>query len=531
MNNYTRLVLILMILLFEPHTARAEDVYVLFNYPEKSEVHLVYARYGPSSPYGRIFSAPPASDFFIDEQGRFRLLYTSRVNTFKTADKSLFRQVFDGLPVLADSGRQGYAQHQDQRDTLIAGHAGRPVFRSRGAPFSPGPGFMVSQAVAMPGLEKGETDILPDKNWYELPNASWYQTWFKEVDAGHSSYMIYYDCWEQREVLLYDSVWSGFPVAKTDDVKIGSVYDYRLRRAIIDGAMELIANRPQPEVVLKLISQIAFSRNPEVNAQPLTTIYSWYNNAPGKLSTPGWAPDLHMAEESRHQQRRIPAQLDSGRLLVMGTDILHAWLGAGGLSPAGSECSLCAGVPAGAGRHAILVYSAPDNAIYRFYLNDENVVDFKQTGRFTPAFAPVSMTGDNDGNLMIGGFSTWPEELNSPESLLMSVEAIDLIPSSSDADTTRGTILLAQQHYFNLYRLSPDSGETVWLSRINVGRHLYQCDFSIAQQAQALTSDVRELLRLAQQPGNHLSLPVRLDEERQPGQFIMPDQVMLALSK
>jgi hypothetical protein len=530
MNNYTRLLLILL-LLFGPPAARAEDVYVLFNYPEKSEGHLVYARFGPSSPYGRIFSAPPASDFYIDEQGRFRLLYTRRANTFKTADKSLFRQVFDGLPVLADSGTQGYAQHQDQRDTLIAGHSGRPVFRSRGAAFSPGPGFMVSLAVAMPGLENGEIDILPDKNWYELPNASWYQTWFKKVDNGHSSYMIYYDCWEQRDVVFYDAVWSGFPVEKTDAVKVGSVYDYRLRRAIVDGAMELIANRPQPEVVLNLTSQIALCRNYELNVQPVTAIYSWYNNAPGKVSTLGWAPDLKMAEESRHQSRRFPMQLGSDRLLVMGTDILHAWLRAGGLPPVGSECSLCAGVPAGPGRHAILVYSAPDNAIYRFYLNDENVVDFKQIGRFKPAFAPVSMTGDDEGNLLTGSFSTSPAEMNSPESLLMSVEAIDLLPSSSDDNTTRGTILLAQQYYFNLYRLSPENGETVWLSRINVGRHLYQCDFSIAQQAQALTSDVRELLRLAQQPGNHLSLPVRLDEERQPGQFIMPDQVLLALSK
>lgn len=523
MNGYTRLLLLLILLfiLFEQHAARAEDVYALFNYPEKSDVHLVHSRYGPSSPYGLIFSATPAAGFFIDEQGRFRLLHTGRSNSFAPAKRSLYRQVFDGLPVLADSGAEGYSQHQDQRDTLIAGQSGRPVFRSRGAPFSPGPGFMVSHAVALPTLVNGEAEILPDRNWYEIPNSSWYQSWSAADNSGHRSYRIFYDCWEQRDVSINHSIWSGIPVAKVDEVIIGVARDHRLRRASVDGAMQMTDGSQKPDVVLNLSARTAFVQN---------AFYSWYADAPGIISAGDSKLDFVAVIESRHPERRFPIWLSDNRMVVVGTDVLHAWLRASGLPTAGSECTMCAGVPVGDGRHSVFVYSAPDNSLYRFYLNAENVVDFKQTGKITPAFVPVAIAGDNEGNLLLGGFSNTPQAMNETENLLMAVEAIDLLPLSPTEKTTRGTILLAQQFYFNLYRLTSDSNETLWLGRINVGRHLYQCKFSIAEGPQAITSDVRELLRLAEQNGNHLSLPVRIDESERPGQFIMPAQVFIALS-
>jgi len=522
MNDYTRLVLILILLfiLSGQYAVRAEDVYALFNYSEKSDVHLVFSRYGPSSPYGLVFSAHPAADFFFDEQGRFRLVYTRRPAAFTTAKRSLYRQVFDGLPVLADIGVEGYGQHQDQRDDLIAGQSGRPVFRSRGAPFSPGPGFMVSQSVALPALATGETEILPDKNWYEIPNSSWYQSWFASDSTGSRSYKIFYDCWEQRDVSINQSTWSGIPVAKIDDSIIGVTRDHRLLRATVDGAMQITDGSQKSGVVLNLAARAAFLRN---------AFYSWYADAPGSLAGGDNRPDCDIVIESRHPDRRFPMLLSDKRLVVMGTDVLHAWLRASGLPPAGNECSMCAVVPAD--DYGIFVHSAPDNSLYRFCVKDESVVDFKQTGKITPDFTPVAMTGDNEGNLLLGGFSNAPQAMNNTDDLLMAVEAIDLLPSAPTAKDTRGTILLAQQFYFNLYRLNSENNEILWLGRINVGRHLYQCEFSIAEKPQAITSDVRELLRLAQQNGNHLSLPVRLDEQKQPGQFIMPAQVFIALSQ
>jgi hypothetical protein len=522
---------VLLFFLFWQNAVGAADVYALFNYSEKSDVYRVFSTNNTSKVLGKVFSAYPADDFYIDEQRHLRLVYTSRKAAFSTSRRSLYRQVFDGLPALADIGAAGYGQHQDQRDVLIFGHSGRPVFRSRGAPFSPGSGFMVSQAVARQGLLKGETDILPDKNWYEIPNSSWYQTWFASADSRHLSYMIFYDCWEQREVLVNDAELRGFSGEKADDRLVGKTLDYRLRRARIDGAMELIADAHTPAVVLNLPAGVAFCRNHSSNNPSGSAIYSWYDDAPGTVSATDWTPAAYKIVESRQQKRRFPVLLADKRLLVMGTDVLHVWLNASGLPHVGSECTFCVTVPVSEMKYATFVYSAPNNSLYRFYINNDNTVDYARTAKSAPDFVPAAMTGDNDGNLLLGSFSTQPAEMSENEDLLPFVEAIDFLPSSADEKTIRGTMLLTQQFYYNVYLSAPDSIEPLWQDRINVGRHFYQCEFSIAAQSQKLTGDVREILDLTRKEGNYLSKPVRLDESRQPGQFIVPGQVFMALTR
>jgi len=525
------LVLISVVMVFWRSSAGAADVYALFNYADRSDVHLVHSMHGPANPYGQLFSAPPASNFYIDEHGRFRLIHVKRSGSFKQDQRRLYRQVFDGLPVLADVGWQGYGQHQDQRDLIIAGHSGRPVFRSRGAPFSPGPGFMVSQSIALSALTNGETDIRPDKNWYEIPNASWYQSWFSSVDGQHSSYMIFYDCWEQQDIMIYDAIWSGFPVEKSDERLIGNARDYRLNRSRLDGAMEILPENPKSEVVVNLDAGVALCRNQDAGGQSVSAIYSWYDDAAGTVSAADWTPEIQTVFESRHQKIRFPVMHDANRMIVMGTDILHAWLHAGGLQHTVSECTFCLALPLDDRSAAFFIYSAPDNSLYRFYIDRDDVVDYRRASRLTPAFVPDAMTADHEGNLLLGSFSAWPPEMSESGDLLMSVEAVELLPAPSDATTTRGNMLLAQQFYFNVYRLTPAGSEPVWLGRIDVGRHLYQCGFVIAERPLALTSDVRELLRLARLPGNQLSAPKKLDESTYPGQFVMPGQVFMALAR
>ncbi|EKD81136.1 MAG: hypothetical protein ACD_39C01956G0001 [uncultured bacterium] len=512
--------------------AEAADVYTLFNYHDKSEVHLIFSTWSPANPFGKLFSAHPVKAFHIDELNRFRLAFFNQTDDFKPMSRRLHRQVFDGLPVLADKGLDGHAQHQDQRDLIRPDQSGRPVFRSRGAPFSPGPGFMVTPQVAQQSLVPGEVYVLKDKNWYEIPNGSWYQTWLTGGANNSASYMLACDFWEEQTEKVCESVWSGFPALRTDEQTIGEYTNYRLRRVEVDGAMELPASSPGIITQMDLPSKVAvFQYGAPASNSFKTLMYSWSGDAPGTLYAENQRLNCDTIFESQHEQARFPALLDEKRLIVMGTDLLHRWLKAQGLQHENAECTFCVLVPARNNAHALFVYSAPDNMLYRFFIDEVATMDMEKPQITNLAFAPAAITKDNEGNLILGGFSVWPLSMSDDEDLLMSVEAIDLAPKTPGTDKVKGTITLAQQYYFNIYRASPESIEPVWLGRLNIGRHFYQCEFVVANQPESLNNDVRELISLARQTGNSLSAPKRLSELSQPGQFVAPEQVFMAVSK
>ncbi len=530
MTDY-RISLALVLILLLQSSVEAADVYALFNYPEKSEIQLIYSTQGLTRPLGKLFVAHRATAFHLDEFNYFRLTFMQQSDAFKPMWRSLCRQVFDGLPIVADRGKRGHAQYQDQRDLLLPGQSGRPVFRSRGAPFSPGPGFMVSPPSTGQEIVAGETEVLADINWYEIPNASWYQTWFKSTSAECVSYMIFYDCWQQRSTLLFDSVWGGAPVTKSDEILLGNCEDYRMLRAKVDGAMEITADAPIPAIELSLSVRVVSCLGlNHYSGQSETLVYSWYNDAPGTLCAGMQQLDPQVIFESRHKQARFPMSLSENRLLVMGTDLLHSWLRSQGQSEADSECTFCVTVPVSSNAHALFVYSAVNNSLYRFLFDNTGEPNLNSLKTISPVFVPAAMTGDSEGNLIIGGFSVWPPAMTDEEDLLMSVEAIDLLPVAAGAKVIKGSILMAQKYYFNLYRSGPDNIEPLWFGRFNVGKHLYRCEFEVQKQLQDLTNDVRELLNLARQPGNSLSQPKRLELQQQPEQFVLPAQVFIAVS-
>jgi len=512
--------------------AEAADVYALFNYHDRSEVHFVFSTQTPANPFGKLFLAHHAESLHIDELNRFRLAFFNQTDDFKLVQRRLHRQVFDGRPALADHGMGGHSQHQDQRDSISPDQSGRPVFRSRGAPFSPGPGFMVTPQLARQNLVSGEVEILSGKNWYEIPNSSWYQTWFREGTGNSLSYMIFYDRWEEQTATVRESVWNGLPVARSDEFIIGGYSNYRLLRAKVDGAMELTADKSRLKAEINQSARVSLLQYGATKAAGVkTAMYQWYGNGEGVLSVENQRVDFNTVWESLDKQARFPFMLDEKRLIVMGTDLLHRWLESHGPGHENSECTFCVLVPAGNNTHALSVYSAPDNSLFRFFIDSTANVNLKMTQVANLAFKPCAMTADHEGNLILGGFSVWPFSIVDDEDLLMSVEAIELAPVQSGSKEVKGTILLAQQHYFNIYRASSQSVEPVWLGRLNVGRHLHQCGFVLAEQSTGFNSDVRDLIRLARMNGNSLSAPKRLSEQEQPGQFVLPDQVYMAVAK
>ncbi|MBU1105030.1 MAG: hypothetical protein KKB51_00050 [Candidatus Riflebacteria bacterium] len=524
--------MIVGLLLLLSNDVEAADVYALFNYRDKSEVHLIVSLQSPANPFGQLFFAHSATAFHIDGLNRFKLTYFDETGDYMPMRRRIFRQIFDGLPSHADWGK-GHAQHQDQRDLLIPDQSGRSVFRSRGAPFSSGPGFLASEQSALQKLASGEVEILPDKNWYEISNDSWYQTWFTNNGEYGLSYIIAYDRWEEKINTVRDSIWGGFPPTKFDEQTIGKYVDYRLRRASVDGAMELLTDSREFAVVLNQSARTAvFQYDDLLSGCCKTAIYSWSGSAPGVLYSENQILDPQVTFESQHQQKRFPAIFSGNHLIVMGTDLLHRWLQIHGLQHADAECTMTQMVPGRDSQSAFLyVYSAPNNSLYRFYNDNGTNMDWEEPQVTRLAFTPSAMTADHEGNLILGSFSVWPQSFTDDEDILMSVEAINLMPKPKAAKMVKGTMLLTQQHYYNIYRASPESIDPVWSGRLNVGRHFYQCEFAVEDQPKGPPSDVRALIKLARQSGNSLSTPTRQSERHQPGQFVIPEQVFLAVSK
>ena len=522
---------LLMLQVFLLTNAEAADFYALFDYNDKSEVHLVFSTQTPANEYGKLFRAHPAKALYLDELNHFRLAFLHQTEAFKPAQRRLHRQVFDGLAIIADRGTGGYSQHQDQRDNILADQSGRPVFRSRGAPFSPGPGFMITPQFARQNLVAHEVEILPDKNWYEIPNSSWYQTWYSEGTAKNLSYTIFYDRWEEQACTARESVWRGFPAARSEEQVIGEYANYRMLRGKIDGAMELPAVKQDLQTFISRSERVEFLQYGSNGNGVKTAVYKWSDSNPGEVFVENQNVACEVVFESSHEQSRFPFVLDEKRLIVMGTDLLHRWLRLHKLDHENSECTFSSLVPVGNSGYALFVYSAPDNSLFRFRIDEKAGVINEKPQIVKLSFTPSSMTTDHDGNLVFGSFSVWPLSLDDDEDIVMSVEAIELTPLKSDSKDVQGTILLAQQHYFNVYLATPESMSPEWLGRINVGRHFYQCNVFLAAQQSNLTSDVRDLIKLARTTGNSLSAPRRQSEQEQPGQFVLPDRVHMAVSK
>lgn len=513
------------------HRAGAADVYALFNYPEQADIYRIFSTQAAGKTFGKQFSTPPAKAFYIDNNQQFRLVHSNQTTTFKTSARPLCRQVFDGLPVLADKGWHGYAQYQDQRDQLLPDSAGKPVFRSTGAPFSPGPGFPVDAEIAHQYLLAGEIVECPGHNWYEIPNSSWYQTWFKADETSNSSYLIFYDNWEEREYILTESIWSGQPVTNSRVLHPATLYDYRLQRAMLDGAMETLASAPALRIVFNNPVKMAFCHGINMLSNEFDTfLYSWYGDAPGTLSTNGQNFDFQIVFASKHKEARFPVLLDRNRLLVMGTDLLHDWLTFSQINSEDSECSSCVCSTMSDGNRAVMVYSASNQKLYRFIIDAEAGIDFAKTTMTQLAFDPAAFTVDHEGRVFIGSFSLWPESLTESEDLIMAIEAIDIYPDESTEEEIRGRILLAQQCYFNVYRVDYSRIEPLWYGNFKAGHRFFQCEFKVKSPPSVLTRDVRILFELTRQPGNSLSEIKSVSEEEQPGQFIMPDQVFMSLS-
>jgi len=527
-SKISMLLLLISLLLPDPAVA---DVYTLFNYHNSSVVYRLDSTQGSEQFSAKIITTQPAMAMHIDKNNRLKISHKKQ-GAYNSTPRRLYRQVFDGLPVFADFGVQGFSQHQDQRDSVLPGHSGRPVFRSRGAPFSPGPGFMVSQQVAQQNIMSGETKVFSGRNWYEIPNSSWYQTWIPAGISGHPSYLICYDCWQERPGSIYDSVWNGIEDKMVEEMPVADVYDYRLLRATVDGAMEIVSGASEPAIILSLpVSQAICHKQEEASGQVETLVYSWYANAAGAIFSGTLTHNCQIVAESKHARKRFPLLYNGNRLLVMGTDILRSWLQAAGLSAADSECTLCAIVPDADRGHALFVYSAPDNLLYRFYLRNNNTVDYHKISVTEPPVPPVAMAVDQTGSLLLGAFSVWPQTMSGPENILMSVEAVNHRSATSDAKSFVGDLILAQNVYFNIFRATAQQPEPSWQSRHVMGRHFYQCEFVLSEKPQKLPNDVRELIKLAGQQGNRLGVVRRTEEHEHPGQFIMPGQVFMTSTR
>lgn len=539
---------ITVILALTGSMAGAAETFFFIGYSDSAKVFRVSTGNEQQRPVGYLFACEPAEAFFVDSIQNFRMFRALSKSDFAPSAGYLFRQVFDGSAFSADYG-SGHAQHQDQRGLIQHDQAGRPVFRPVGAPFSAGPGRSVNAALAIASLADEEVEILPGKNWYQIPNSGWYQSWFYAGKTGLPSYTIFLDRWEERKIAYVESFWRGYVPGKAFEREVGSFTERRLLRARVDGAMELVAGDREIKEQMRLSGKTVLHVPTAEPGEGNLYFYTWHGSASGRLFVDGQKCLSRVMTESRDKNRRF-AGMSYGvsgekRIYVIGTDILRDWLKQKGLTSENVDCSLAAFFYNNNNRQfEVFTYSESQKCLFRVLIDESAggvVTDIK---KIALDFKPQSMTCDASGNLHIAALEVQPVDFSSRESMITGFEAVNLDsgidsdkPASEEelklrAETRRdmtGQLVFARTHRAVLYILAAEQFEFTRAGEIFLDKDYSCCDISLHQVSEKdMAGGITDILNLCSRPGNSISA-VRGNVPGFPDQHQRPECVLTSV--
>ena len=382
----------------------SSEVMVDIDFEDKNELYRIKTDNEEHHPVG-LFLYPETrfEELFIDSIQNHRFVRKESVeDTYSKSTENLYRQVFDGSVADADLGRAGNASCFDSRDKLISGENGKAVYRTASAPFSSGTGKAISKETAERDPFYNECIQSADKNWYSIPNGSWYQTWNK----ASGSYNINFDRCEEKHTVYVEDFYRDEAFYKAFDRPLAKVPSKRLMRASVDGALEEIENGG-----LKQIATIDYKHKffmiPEFgNTVNKVGCYIWHGNSSGIFHFGGKeSTELKPAIESKDSSKRFICCGSSsvfGRCYVIGTDILREWLKKSGLQADKAECtnavSLCMNKTL---KTMVFIYSQPERCIYRFVIDESRDFSIGLPKKYDIDFNVKAMAVAKNGSLYV----------------------------------------------------------------------------------------------------------------------------------
>ncbi|HNS08595.1 MAG TPA: hypothetical protein PKN29_02785 [Candidatus Ozemobacteraceae bacterium] len=242
-------------------------------------------------PSKHLFTPNNTFSFAVD-LNRNIYTFTEEVESgFTLLSSKLKRQVLDG--VSADHSDWGYHAyfHYDHRSwgagsaVYRVGPAGRTVRGSGSRPKSAGPGTSISTPAGnpLPSFSGALTlNKYDGRNWYEIPNGSWYSSW-KTAGAVHGFSTFYVVFGDKEEGKAHN--WKLFtwtpnnpnldaPVyANTVGKVVATSYDKKITRQIFAGCLDGCggASGSGSGVADEMTNDLAFM--PPIKAQPSRTYF------------------------------------------------------------------------------------------------------------------------------------------------------------------------------------------------------------------------------------------------------------------
>lgn len=398
--------LLFFFLFLLPTPSFSEEVYVNINFQnEGNQLYRIKTNDEAQKSVGLCISMNiPVSGYFIDSVKNHRFIYGASVDktSSKVLTEPIFRQVYDGDIKEAELGQSGSPCSYDSRDELILGEKGKAVYRSSRAVFSAGCGKRVEPWEAKQNIEDGECEIVEGKNWYSIPNGSWYQTWHK----SKGSYDIFYDSWEEVNKVYLEEVWRSPVFYKAFDRAIASVPVKMLTRGKVDAALEKVEDG-EPKTVLEVLPKIDFFMLPaSYNRENQVGCYYWQGKEKGLIKIESVKSGIEPIFESLEADNRFvcygTAITGTRKFYILGTDILKEWLQIFGMSTERVDCTKAASVSLDKSlKSMIYIYSEPEMSIYRFIVNEENQIEIGLPKKIKLDFKVASMFIAPEGTLYL----------------------------------------------------------------------------------------------------------------------------------
>ncbi|MFZ5951878.1 MAG: hypothetical protein ACOYXC_14320 [Candidatus Rifleibacteriota bacterium] len=534
--------LVILFILAIPAGASALELFLMLSYQDKGRVYRVKTSNEGLLPTGYLFESEPADGFFVDNYFDFRLLITRDSNLYEPENRTLFRQVFDGTVADAENGLQSMT-HQDMRDQLIADSLARPVFRPVGAPLSCGTGRKISVRPDKSNFLPGECEILPDHDWYQIPNGSWYQTWHKISEGERSSYLIHFDEWQKGSVEVIETLWRGVHPAYVTQRPLHQLESSRLLRALTDGSLELVNGYEKSFVAAEKRASYAWAFNPGFNvSKGELLLYSWLADKPGKLRVIGRPGEFQTGFESKEPGQRFVG-IAGMKAVVIGTDIMRGWLAEASMQEAArvAECSLAAfHYSWETNLLQIMVYSNSDQKLYRFFYDTQQNRLMGSPEQFVIDMKPDAILFDLSGSFYITamqqaecliqkdvepGYEVETMQLYGLDGVAEFDEEKGKYVNSTIPEQVRGHIVFSRSYSQNVFWFGNNRPELIYSA--DLGKEFLFREFELNRPPlDLLNYDYYQVMTLAGKPGNRLS-ELKPDVPGYPDQYVKPQKAFL----
>lgn len=538
--------LILVFLVFSISTPSvAKEVFALIELKSKSSVYRVYTDNESRYPKGYFFDCGKTVYFKIDKLKNFRLYTKKNWSKFTKVSSPLIRQTFDGSAEIAKFGLTGKLPN-DSRNQFVKGGLLKPIYRPKDCYCSVGPGVLLDAGKIREFDNKTNDVIFPSRSWYEIPNGSWYQTWFTKKCKNKlgETHLIYYDRLEKRLCPIEEQFWRGEHPGRAFKKEIGSLSEFRLLRAKTSGTLEALSSETSLEEVWKQREQfnLLLDLPNSINKVFTAHVYNWLGSGKGKLNNSNniiISKKIKSAEPENRELHLIRKNGKNYDLMEIGSDNFNDWLKL--LKKSDYKAKLKANIirikKVNSDEFNVYIYCASVSTIFKFKLIENNVIELKT---FIVNHSIDDFCVDNDENIYYSSL-----EVNRPlefEMTIFSDDSLKQMPKFISEEEIRnqmnlhkklknisGKIVFSRTFYENVYQLEPFSRKTKVLYKINLNKKYFKQGFKVKEVSSEVFNLAGDQL-LALLKKNSASInPISEKLPEFPDSYQKPNKVLLAI--